>query len=137
MDRAVNQDRPEERRRAPRWTRGDGSWFTAARVRPGRDVDVMDVSRGGALVESGSRLLPGRNIELHLIADSHRIVVRGRVIRCHVSALEPSGGVRYRGAVAFDSDFVVPGEALAAGEYHLPVARDDDAEAAGQPLPER
>lgn len=137
MDRPVSLERSEERRRSPRRTKRDGLWFTAARVRPGRDVDVMDVSRGGALVETASRLLPGSRVELHLIADPHRTVIHGRVVRCHVAALEPSGGIRYRGAVAFEHDLVVPGAPVAAIEYCLPVAADDDTAPAGQPLPER
>jgi hypothetical protein len=62
---------------------------------------VVDIGPLGALLESGVRLRPGVRTELHLTA-SHadgRLVVSGRVGRCHVCGLEP---MRYRGAIEFD-----------------------------------
>jgi hypothetical protein len=59
---------------------------------------VLDLSCGGALLESATRMLPGARAELQLIGDS-RFVVRGRIVRCGVIRLEP---LAYRGAIAFD-----------------------------------
>jgi hypothetical protein len=61
-------------------------------------VRVINVSCGGALVESRNRMNPGTRTELQLSGDPRR-VVRGRIDRCRVSELDP---VRYEGAIVFD-----------------------------------
>ena len=107
-----------DRRRASRRRHVEEHGIVAARVRPGRDVSLLDVSAGGALVETASRLLPGSAVELHLESRDRRVAIRGRVIRCAVSRLR-STTVWYRGAIIFDR--------------HLPWFVDDDA--AGYAIP--
>ena len=72
-----------------------------ARVRPGLDVALVDLSAGGALVETVHRLLPGSAVELQLDSGGKRAAVRGRVLRCAVARLR-AGAVWYRGAIGFD-----------------------------------
>jgi hypothetical protein len=72
-----------------------------ARVRPGSEAALIDVSAGGALIETFHRMLPGSSIELQLSAGEQRVAVRGRVVRCTVECLR-AGGIWYRGAIAFD-----------------------------------
>ena len=96
------KDRPD-RRRDPRRHTLDEHGIVRARVRPGHEVALVDVSAGGALVESVHRLLPGTPIELHLASVGRSISVRGRVLRCAVAALEATG-VWYRGAIGFDRE---------------------------------
>lgn len=67
-------------------------------LRPGQEVRLLNVSRGGALVESTTRLLPGVRAELQL-SGAQRETVRGRVDRCRVVDINP---VRYEGAIVFD-----------------------------------
>ena len=71
---------------------------------------MVNLSAGGALVESPTRLAPGARTELHLFG-SPRCSVAGRVERCRVLRLEP---LRYEGAIAFDVllDLAVPETAL-------------------------
>ena len=62
---------------------------------------MIDVSAGGALIETAHRLMPGSAIEL-LLATSHRQTsIKGRVLRCRVARLGASA-VWYRGAIGFD-----------------------------------
>ena len=75
--------------------------MVTARVRPGHHVTLLDVSAGGALIESACRLLPGTAIELLVETAQHRAWVRGRVLRCAVIGV-CSTLVRYRGAVGFE-----------------------------------
>ena len=75
--------------------------IASARIRPGKRVTVIDVSMGGALVETHHRLLPGTSVELHLQDDHRRATVRGRVLRCYVARIR-STSVCYRGAILFD-----------------------------------
>jgi len=50
----------------------------AAAIRPGHRARVLDVSRGGALVETHFRLLPGSSVELVVQVDNQRVSSRGR-----------------------------------------------------------
>lgn len=94
----MNQ-RGDERRRAPRTGRtGD---IVGARVRPGRDVAVINISSDGALIETSHRLLPGAVVDLQLDRSARRVVIRGRVLRCTVAAVAPTSLV-YHGAIAFE-----------------------------------
>jgi len=113
-----------ERRASPRRTHHDCRWLVAARLRPGRDVRVLDLSSGGALVEAAVRLMPGAPFVLHLVAaDDVRHTIRGTVLRCFVSALDESSGVRYRAALGFDRHFRVPEmEAARCAEPRTPQA---------------
>lgn len=92
---ATTVERRGDRRLAPAAT----SWKPAAVLRPGQAVVVLNISRCGALVESGARLRPGARTELQLANATARRTIPGRLERCHVAGLDP---LRYRGAVVFD-----------------------------------
>jgi hypothetical protein len=111
-----------DRRCARRRCRMDEHGIVSARVRPGYDVLIIDVSVGGALVESRHRLLPGAIVELHLETPQRQTAVRGRVLRCAVSRLR-STSVCYRGAIGFDR--------------HLPWFADDESAGYAVPTSER
>jgi len=72
-----------------------------ARLRPGRAACVVDVSSGGALIETDWRLLPGLRVELQLGDPVALFRVAARILRCHVSLVGRSQ-MRYRGALAFE-----------------------------------
>ncbi len=90
-----------ERRGRPRCRDVKAHGIASLRVRPGHHADLVDVSEGGALLETMHRLLPGTSVELHMETKSGKTSVRGRVVRCTVSKLFPES-VWYRGAVQFD-----------------------------------
>jgi len=91
-----------ERRTAARVRFSGGVLPPAARIHPGRDVIVVDLSAHGALVEGVWRLRPGSRVELQLDVDTREALVRGRVERCYVASLNHPTGVRYRAAIRFD-----------------------------------
>jgi len=90
-----------DRRLTRRHADTDEHGILSTRVRPGHRAKLIDVSAGGALIETTHRLLPGTSIELHLETRSHRTNVRGRVLRCAIVVVRPSW-VCYRGAIGFD-----------------------------------
>lgn len=92
-----------ERRRARRRQTFDEHGVASARVRPGHDVALVNVSAGGALIETQRRLLPGSFIELQLTAGARSATLRARVLRCSVARLRASF-ISYCGAVGFDRD---------------------------------
>jgi hypothetical protein len=73
------------------------------RIRPGHPADIVDLSGGGALLETRRRLSPGSVIELQWQADGGRHLTRAEVLRCEVAAVLPDTIV-YRGAVRFECD---------------------------------
>ncbi len=64
-------------------------------------MSVVDVSHTGVLVEGHVRLLPGTHVDAHVMTRGGRLLIRSRVVRCWVAALQPEA-VWYRGALAFD-----------------------------------
>jgi hypothetical protein len=93
----------DDRRRARRLVSRHDHGVVNARVRPGHEVELVDISAGGALVECRRRLLPGTLIDLLLSCGDRSATVRGRVLRCTVVAVRAST-VSYRGAIGFDRD---------------------------------
>lgn len=91
-----------ERREGRRWTMSECRWLTSARLRHGVDVDVLNLSTAGALIELAARLLPGATVEMHLGAADWAFSSPARVLRCYVSALSADDGVRYQAALRFD-----------------------------------
>jgi hypothetical protein len=92
--RVVGFERRVGARIPPEHTR----WQSLALLRPGQEVVLVNVSPGGALVESPTRLAPGARTELQLFGRP-RLSIRGRLERCRVSRLEP---LRYEGAIVFE-----------------------------------
>lgn len=93
-------EKATERRRSLRVDADRTPWQEVALLRPGQEVVILNISRGGALLKSPTRMAPGARTELHLFGTTRR-VVRGRIDRCYVSGLHP---LRYAGSVVFDHE---------------------------------
>ena len=94
-------DSAGDRRLTPRHGRVEEHGIVSAKVRPGREASLVDVSAGGALVETTHRLLPGTSVELQFETSVERATIRGRVLRCAVARVRATS-VCYRGAIGFD-----------------------------------
>lgn len=90
-----------ERRRGSRRVPISGEPLARMRLRTGRELDVINLSNGGALVEGTARLLPGTHVDVHIVTREGRVLVRSRVIRAYVSHVTGEL-VRYRCALAFE-----------------------------------
>lgn len=124
-----------ERRRARRRHTTCDHGIVRVRVRPGWEVSLLDVSAGGALVETTYRLLPGSPIELHVATPERRASVRGGVLRSAVVMVQATG-MCYRSAIGFDrllswfvedatAGYEVPGqEALSQAGHGANTTRD-------------
>lgn len=62
---------------------------------------LINISAGGALIETPHRLLPGANVDIHVERNNYRAVVRGRVLRSFVIRVRAES-IYYRGAIGFD-----------------------------------
>jgi hypothetical protein len=90
-----------ERRASPRLTALAVPGLERARLRPGRSAYIVDLSSGGALIETDWRLLPGMRVEMQVGEPVPLFRVAGRIIRCHVALLDRER-IRYRGALMFE-----------------------------------
>lgn len=90
-----------ERRHAPRRRPHASDLLARLRLRTGRDVAVVNLAAGGALVEADSRLLPGTHIDVHVASPAGRAIVRSRVVRAYVWRVS-SDRIVYRGGLAFE-----------------------------------
>ena len=97
MDSALGRDR----RVWPRIPALTLAGMERARLRPGRTATVVDLSSGGALIETDWRLLPGMRVEMQVGEPITLFRVAGRILRCHVALLDRER-IRYRGALMFE-----------------------------------
>ena len=68
-----------ERRKWPRVS-AERLAQVSARLSTGADVRLVDLSRGGARLETDRRMLPNSTIALKLLASDAQFVVTGRVV---------------------------------------------------------
>lgn len=96
MDRAVAERRAHER--------ADDTWTRAVKVtlRPGYPISIVNISRGGALVEGSRPMRPGTRVLVQIVTSRGAFGLSALVLRCVVRALSADDGVRYRGALKFD-----------------------------------
>ena len=85
-----------DRRSAPR--QSIENVLSQVRLRLGREVNVLNTSRSGILIEGRVRLLPGGRIGLQ--QDSPAGYIPVHIVRCEVSILDELG-VTYRAGLAF------------------------------------
>ncbi len=90
-----------DRRQTGRHQQVEEHGILSTRIKPGHHAKLVDVSAGGALIETNRRLLPGTSVELHMETERSQTSVRGRVVRCAVVRVRPAS-VCYRGAISFD-----------------------------------
>jgi hypothetical protein len=109
----------DERRSDPRWS-GPRVRSITARIRGGHDIEVVDLSASGALIEGARPLRPGARIEMHLAFDTQRFVLPARVIRCLVAAIDAEQGITYQAALSFERrfDWLCEEKTLAVSKLH-------------------
>ena len=107
--RKVSDDRRAHRRVPGRAL----DWINVARVKYGPEVNIVDLSRGGVLLESDQPLKPGSRQALEIAGAEKSIVVPFGVLRSRISALAPRGAI-YRAACAFSRPLELPELAAAA-----------------------
>jgi hypothetical protein len=87
--------------RAHRWTPAELPWVCSVQTPIGLDARVINVSRSGILIETGSKLPTGSIATVHLNGMGTALVVPAHVIRSEVASVEVAG-VKYWIAAAFN-----------------------------------
>jgi hypothetical protein len=94
--------RREDRRIAHRTPQRGAPWLRSIRLPWGADVDLVNISRTGLLLESGSKVTAGVTLELQLSGPGLNRRVNARFLRSEVARVDRLG-VRYHAAAQFDA----------------------------------
>jgi CheY-like chemotaxis protein len=97
-----------DRRRARRKRSADLPSLWSVNLPIGGNVRVVDISSQGVLLETTSKIQPGRTVDLQLIGEGTDVSVPIRTTRTEVAAVDTLG-VRYRVAAAFSRELNMPG----------------------------
>jgi hypothetical protein len=100
IGRQLRETARDERRVALRMGRGEVPWLSGLKLSWGQELQLVNISSTGVLVETGSKLAPGSTTELHLSGPETSLVVPVRFIRSDVARIDGLG-VRYHAAAAF------------------------------------
>ena len=108
ISRQLREAARDDRRIALRKGRGDVPWLSGIKLSWGQELQLVNISSTGVLVETGSKLAPGSTTELHLSGPETNLVVPVRVIRSDVARIDGLG-VRYHAAAAFSKEIDLDG----------------------------
>lgn len=92
-------DGTHERRAGTRYGAVEAGWQSAGTLRPGHELQLVDVAARGVLFETAARVLPGARVEVQVGRDGTRCRTAGVVRRCRVVALRP---LRFQAAIVLD-----------------------------------
>jgi len=116
------------RRRAARLPPSAIPLLKSVRLVAGPEVKLINVSRGGALIESEARLSPGSALCVRLVTGESIYLLKGRVLRARAASMSGSE-LRYHIALAFDEEFsVVAKEEVSLEELPTPKEESSDSE---------
>ena len=107
--------RAHQRRRAE-----ECQWLQRARLKYGPDVHVVDISKGGVLIETASELACHGRVIFEFTGPDTRILVPSRVVRAGLEVVD--GAPIYRGGYAFERPLLLADATRQDGEGLLPVA---------------
>ena len=68
------------------------------------EAKLINISRGGALIESSEHMSPGSSVSLQLDIAETVHVVKGRITRCNTTS---ANNKVFQSAIAFDEDFKI------------------------------
>jgi CheY-like chemotaxis protein len=80
--------------------RAEVPWLSTVRLSWGLEVDLLDISTTGMLIETSSRFTPGTTTEFELCGPDTSLAVPARFVRSEVAGVGPRG-VTYRAAATF------------------------------------
>ena len=88
-------------KRARRLRASEAGVVRQARLLPGGDADILNISNTGLLVENKSRLPIGSSVNVR-VEGSSVMGIEGHIVRSRVSAIHRDGTLSYETAIEFD-----------------------------------
>src|SRR5690349_16211240 len=104
--RDVAEAAPADRRLHPRLTLSDLDWLNTVRLKYGPVVSLIDLSSGGAQIETASRLHPGAIVVVQISGTGGEVAMPSTVVRSQVSRFSPYA--MYRSSLSFKRAFDAP-----------------------------
>jgi hypothetical protein len=98
----VNQPSTTNRGVEPRHRPEAVPEIAAIRLSPGDAGQIVNISASGLLMESQTRYAPGGLVTVHFEGPIATKQIKGRIVRCQVSAIGEKGALHYQTAVAFN-----------------------------------
>lgn len=98
-------------KRARRLRASEAGVVRQARLLPGGDADILNISNTGLLVENKSRLPIGSTVNIR-VQGSSVMGIEGHIVRSRVSAIHRDGTLTYETAIEFDHPYPIDGEEL-------------------------
>ena len=98
-------------KRARRLRASEAGVVRPARLLPGGDADILNISNTGLLVENKSRLPIGSTVNVR-VQGSSVMGIEGHIVRSRVSAIHRDGTLTYETAIEFDRPYPIDGEEL-------------------------
>src|SRR5262245_1746248 len=95
--------RDRDRRR----TRQEVPWLSAVKLSWGLEVNLLNISASGMLVETNAKLTPGTDTEFELSAPNNTLVIPARFVRTEVATVDRLG-VKYHTAAVFMKELAFP-----------------------------
>jgi len=87
--------------RAKRLRAAEAGVVRQARLLPGGDADILNISNTGLLVENKSRLPIGSSVNVR-VQGAAVLGIEGHIVRSRVSAIHRDGTLSYETAIEFD-----------------------------------
>jgi len=109
----------------------------SVRLSPGDVVTLLNVSASGILVEGKTRFVPGTRVSVIFDGAVTPPQVKGRVVRCQVSAIGTGGALQYQSGIAFEAKVTLPVEQPAEPAPPEPAPPPRAAKANAPPAPAR
>ena len=121
VDEAVTPESGRDRRSEVRLSAEDATWLRGARLKYGADVQVIDVSKGGILIEADGTAPANRaSVVFELSGPKDTILAPARVLRSQV--LRDGSYPRYQAACEFRRPLSVDALAVVTKERQEPTA---------------
>jgi hypothetical protein len=95
-------DRIIDRRKTPRFSASAIPTLKSISWIGGPEVELINISRSGAMIESHERMLPGSDISLRLAIGEDVFLLKGRIVR---SSTSPKKGRIFQSGIAFNEEF--------------------------------
>jgi PilZ domain len=103
----LSGDEAAERRRRQRRTRGDLPWLSTVKLPWGLEVNLVNISSTGMLIETSSKFAPGSITQFELSGQGTTLVVPARFVRSEVATTD-AYGVKYHAAAVFNNEVSFP-----------------------------
>ncbi len=103
VSKKKNKTPDAERRRWPRIKASSVPFLKRVILGQGTDVQAINISRGGMLLETEVRLRPQMKISLKMVTSDGIIKMEGSVVRSSITSL--TGTPKYQSAIEFDHPF--------------------------------